>query len=61
MLNIAYYHASANGRDYALADCPCLRRPTYYGCTHGGYILFLQLLAYISLRYNDFDTSYSSV
>ncbi|GKC79705.1 hypothetical protein Tco_1130479, partial [Tanacetum coccineum] len=29
---------------------------TYYSCSHDGRILFLRLLAYLSLMYNDFDT-----
>nr|GEU95094.1 acetyl-CoA carboxylase 1 [Tanacetum cinerariifolium] len=35
-------------------------RATHYSCSHGGRILFLRLLAYLSLSYNDFETLHKS-
>nr|GEU35319.1 zinc finger BED domain-containing protein RICESLEEPER 2-like [Tanacetum cinerariifolium] len=34
---------------------------THYNCGHGGHILILFMLAYLSLIYNDYDTFYNSL
>nr|GEX00941.1 hypothetical protein [Tanacetum cinerariifolium] len=55
-------HSFSSTSSYLLLGRAAGCRATYYGCSHGGCILFVQLLAYLSLLYDDddVDTSFHS-